>query len=189
MPFLDIGEVPSRTITQNITSFLSGPVSHHSKRLDQDDDSLQWLAVSPYKEKPHLLDLSAVEPAQALLARALTTMTSICDDYATASYTESFNWTEVMLSLKKHIACAKFHWKTRTFFVIVFRSQVKPHTDRSRLGDLDERSHAEAMRSGGLLKYWFGVPDSNYRNLATCKSLDSPEWTSMLIASRCMEHS
>lgn len=186
MPFLDIGEVQSLTTTQDTTSFLSAPTLNHSKKLDQDGELHEWLIVSPYSEKPHLLDLSAVEPAQALLARALTIMTPVCDDYATAPYTESFNWTEVMLSLKKFIACGNYHWKTRTFFIIVFRSQVKPQTDRSRLGDLDERSHAEAMRSGGLLKYWFGVSDSNYRNLATCKSLDSPEWTSRLIASRCL---
>ena len=187
MPFLDVGGVRSPTATVDATSFLGGPISDHSKEIDQDGES-QWLVVSPYSNKPHLLDLSAVEPAQALLARALTTMTPICDNYATAPYTESFNWTEVMLSLKKFVTCGNYYWKTRTFFIIVFRSQVKPQTDRSRLGDLDERSHAEAMRSGGLLKYWFGVPDANYRNLATCESLDSPEWTSTLIASRCLEY-
>ena len=189
MPFLDIGEVRSRTTTDNATSFPREPALNHCKKLDGDGKSPEWLAVSPYSEKAHLLDLNAVEPAQALLARALTMMVPIRDDYATAPYTESFNWGEVMLSLKKFLACGNYHWKARTFFIIVFRSQVKPHTDRSRLGDLDERSHVEAMRSGGLLKYWYGIPDSNYRNLATCKSFGSPEWTPTLIASRCLEYS
>jgi len=32
----------------------------------------------------------------------------------------------------------------------------------------DKAAHAEAIKSGGLLKYWFGIPDENRRNLATC---------------------
>ena len=39
----------------------------------------------------------------------------------------------------------------------------------AELADLvNRRSHAEATQSGGLLKYWFGVPDTEGRNLATC---------------------
>lgn len=39
----------------------------------------------------------------------------------------------------------------------------------AELFDLVNRhSHAEATQSGGLLKYWFGVPDTEGRNLATC---------------------
>lgn len=52
--------------------------------------------------------------------------------------------------------------------IVVFRSQVPPTTSRHALGELDQRSHAEAMKSGGLLKYWFGMPDADGRNLATC---------------------
>jgi len=52
---------------------------------------------------------------------------------------------------------------------VVFRSQVLASTDPTHLAVLDERSHAEAMNSGGLLKYWFGIPDGGHRNLATCE--------------------
>lgn len=62
-----------------------------------------------------------------------------------------------------------FDWEEQNFYVVVFRSQVPPTTDRSHLGTLDERSHVEAMEGGGLLKYWFGTPDATGRNLATCK--------------------
>jgi hypothetical protein len=37
---------------------------------------------------------------------------------------------------------------------------------------LDYESHREACESGGLLKYWFGGPSEERRNLATCKHLD-----------------
>lgn len=57
--------------------------------------------------------------------------------------------------------------------IVVFRSQVPPTTSRHALRDLDQESHAEAMKSGGLLKYWFGMPDADGRNLATCKLISS----------------
>ena len=41
--------------------------------------------------------------------------------------------------------------------------------DREKLFVLDKNSHAEAVRSGGLLKYWYGEPDAEGANLATCK--------------------
>ncbi|KAL8790596.1 MAG: hypothetical protein Q9195_006276 [Heterodermia aff. obscurata] len=134
----------------------------------RNNDSEILLVVSPYTDEAHLLDLSTIEPAQALLAKALTWMVPIRDDYATACYTESFNWIEVMHALKTLVAAADFHWRTRTFFIVIFRSQVKAATDYSHLGELDRRSHIEAMKSGGLLKYWFGTPDADGRNLATC---------------------
>jgi len=40
--------------------------------------------------------------------------------------------------------------------------------ERLEREELDEGSHAEATKSGGLLKYWFGMPDEDGRNLATC---------------------
>ena len=60
-------------------------------------------------------------------------------------------------------------WPHQSFYIVVFRSRIPPTTSRLQLGELDERAHAEAMQSGGLLKYWFGVPDGEGRNLATCK--------------------
>ena len=94
---------------------------------------------------------------------------AIRPDYATASYTSAFNWSEVLECLKSLLkANVGYQWKEQFFYIVVFRSQIPPSTDRSHLLSLDELSHAEAMQSGGLLKYWFGVPDENGRNLATC---------------------
>ena len=116
--------------------------------VEESNDSDILLVVSPYTEAAHLLDLSAIEPAQGMLAKALTRMAPIRDDYATACYIESFNWIEVMLALKTVLAAADFYWKTRTFFIVIFRSQVKAATDHTLLGELDRRSHIEAMNSG-----------------------------------------
>ena len=169
MPFLDGSDTGGSGAVSFIPTLEGSKPSHGSKK-DLDEDSQEWLTVSPYIERPHLLNLSTAERAQGLLARALTLMTPIREDYATAAYSESFNWSEVILALRALVHATNVHWEARSFFIIVFRSQVKPQTDRSHLGDLDQRSHAEAMSSGGLLKYWFGVPDDNYRNLATCES-------------------
>lgn len=163
MPFLDSEERRSRNDDHEAIPLFDGKASKHNRRLQQG-----WFAVSPYIQKAHLLDLSTTEHAQGLLAQALTLLVHIREDYATAVYIESFNWNEVMLALKALIVTTGFHWDSRIFFIVIFRSQVKPETDRSHLADLDRRSHAEAMESGGLLKYWFGVPNSNRRNLATC---------------------
>ena len=134
------------------------------------DASGTLLVVSPYLNKPHLLDLQALSKPVQLLAKSLTLLQPIRTDYATAPYLDSFNWTAVMETLQKLCkAELGYHWEPQAFYVIVFRSQIPPSTDRSYLGLLDEISHAEAMESGGLLKYWFGVPDENGRNLATCE--------------------
>ncbi len=50
------------------------------------------VAASPYTDNDHLLDLWTVAKESQLLARALTHLQSIRDDYATAPYIESFNW-------------------------------------------------------------------------------------------------
>lgn len=45
----------------------------------------------------------------------------------------------------------------------------KSATCRKELADIDLHTQVGANESGGLLKYWFGVPeDPHGRNLATC---------------------
>ncbi|MCJ1441306.1 MAG: hypothetical protein MMC23_001792 [Stictis urceolatum] len=128
------------------------------------------LVVSPYTSDAHLLDLNSVSLPCQLLAKALTTMKAVREDYATASYLESFNWSSIIQELRRLLQAEEsFRWRQEeSFYIVVFRSQIPPTTDRSHLGALDEQSHAEAMEGGGLLKYWFGIPDITGRNLATC---------------------
>ena len=126
------------------------------------------LVVSPYATTPHLLDLRKLEESPRLLAKALTVLQSVREDYATAPYHLSFNWNAVTEQLKSLLETSKYQWTRQHFYIVIFRSQLPPTTDRIHLGQLDQNSHAEATKSGGLLKYWFGLPDANGRNLATC---------------------
>lgn len=127
------------------------------------------LVNSPYTSQDHLLHLGSVGKPQRLLAKALTVMAPLRDDYATAPYSDAFNWSSVINALKALVGAESYAWKDQSYYIVVFRSQVPPSTNRSHLAALDKRSHAEAMESGGLLKYWFGTPDVNGRNMATCK--------------------
>lgn len=131
-------------------------------------DSL--LVVSPYTAHPHLLDLKRVGTPQQLMAKALTVMASLRHDFAIAPYDEAFNWPTVINALRGLVHDDGFSWQRQEFHVIVFRSTLSPTANYRRLGDMDEKAHIEATKSGGLLKYWFGEPDVDGRNLATCKS-------------------
>lgn len=145
-------------------------VSHTSNTTSQlTGASDNLLVVSPYLTRPHLLDLHSLSKPVQLVSKALTLLKPTRADYATAPYLDSFNWVAVMERLRG-LCEAEIDqpWESQAFYVIVFRSRIPHCTDRSYLGALDELSHAEAMESGGLLKYWFGVPDEYGRNLATC---------------------
>ena len=135
--------------------------------------STESLTVSPYVERPHLLNLQYIAIPQQLLAMALVILRPAREDYATATYQDCFNWSEVIQMLKDILSANGHNWIHRSFYLVAFRSQVKATTDRSYLGALDKRAHAEAMNSGGLLKYWFGEPDNDGRNLATCKRIST----------------
>lgn len=141
----------------------------------QTPDLGSHLVVSPYSTSPHLLDLARLGESQRLIANALTVLQAVREDYATAPYHQSFNWDAVIGRLKSLIELSNYQWKRQHFYIVVFRSQIPPTTDRVYLGGLDQQSHAEATKSGGLLKYWFGVPDEKGKNLATCTLCCHPQ--------------
>jgi hypothetical protein len=124
---------------------------------------------SPYHSPSHLLDLRTLSLQPRLFARALALMEPSRPNYATADYLDSFNWPVVMAKLRS-LACEEgIQWSQQSFYTVIFRSKLNPNIDRDVLHRLDEESHREAAESGGLLKYWFGVPNGERRNLATCK--------------------
>ncbi|KAL2133134.1 hypothetical protein VTI74DRAFT_2866 [Chaetomium olivicolor] len=128
----------------------------------------RYLVVSPYDEREHLLDLDTLDAENQLLALSLTNLKCLREDYATAPYIETFNWPEIIDTIRA-LAQEKSHkWKKTSFFVVAFRSQIPPTTVYAELGTLDKAAHAEATASGGFLKYWFGTPNGEGRNLATC---------------------
>jgi len=133
------------------------------------------LVVSPYISPLHLLDLTRYSTSSQLFAKALTKFQPVRGDYATADYIESFNFPEVIETLRSLAKAEGYNWKKTDFYVVSFRSQLKPNADSERLFELDAFSHQEAMASGGLLKYWYGVKDQDRRNLATCMLLNPSE--------------
>lgn len=110
------------------------------------------LVVSPYDERPHLLDLETLDTANQLLARALVGMKCLREDYATAPYVDNFNWSEIVDSVHKLAELSDFKWAENSFYIVVFRSQIPPTTVYADLGVLDKAAHAEATESGGFLK-------------------------------------
>jgi hypothetical protein len=129
----------------------------------------RYLITSPYNSPEHLQDLTRLTLEYRIFSLALSVMRPIRDDYATAEYLESFNWDEVLGYVRRLSAVAGVSWKSKEFYAVIFRSRLKPEADRDLLGELDSGSHAEAVESGGLLKYWFGTATDERYNLATCK--------------------
>ena len=128
-----------------------------------------FLISSPYNEEHHLLDLTTLGLPNRLFAKALSVLRPIRPDYATAAYVESLNWPTVLSKLRELCTAADYEWTAHSFYVVIFRSKLKPVIDNTMLYELDLLSHGEATESGGLLKYWFGTPNEERRNLATCK--------------------
>lgn len=112
----------------------------------------RFLIQSPYSEIEHQLDLETLDHENATLAKALARLRATRDDYATAPYTESFNWSEVMTELRQIVKTSGKGFKEASFYIVAFRSQIKPSTEYSHLGELDKAAHAEAVASGGFLK-------------------------------------
>lgn len=139
------------------------------ERQYPDSETDTRLIASPYNDVPHLLDLAALETQDRLFALALAYLKPIRADYATAEYTDSFNWTEVFDLLRAFSAAEDHTWTSQSYYVVIFRSKLQPDIDSVRLHELDAHSHQEAVASGGLLKYWFGAKNDQHQNLATCE--------------------
>lgn len=128
------------------------------------------LISSPYNTPGHYLDLSTLRTPSLLFALALTALQPARPDYATAPYPLALNFPVVLSTLRSLLSTTSSPWPTTHFYVVIFRSILRPNVDQDWLYKLDFESHREACESGGLLKYWFGKADlgGERRNLATC---------------------
>lgn len=126
------------------------------------------LISSPYNNPGHYLDLSELDVPNQTFAKALAALKPTRPDYATAPYIEALDFGAVLQLIRRFAAESGYAWKEHTFYVVIFRSQLKTDIDSELLYKLDYESHREACESGGLLKYWFGKVDDDRRNLATC---------------------
>lgn len=129
------------------------------------------LVNSPYLEAEHQLDMMSLDIQDQLLARALTVLAPVTSSFATTTYQASLNWSHVFEKLRDLTTEQNHYFTKQDFYVVEFRSKLKADINRPLLFKLDKESHREATASGGLLKYWFGEPDAERRNLATCKYL------------------
>ncbi|KAJ2984879.1 hypothetical protein NUW58_g1511 [Xylaria curta] len=157
--------VPVTLASKTTVTVTTQAVATPATSLDEAED---LLVISPYTEREHLLDLRSLDTENAILAQALVHLKCLRPDYATAPYIDTFNWEEVMEQVKMLAQQKEHSWKGSSFFVVAFRSQIPPTTVYEDLGTLDKAAHAEATASGGFLKYWFGSPDKDGKNLATC---------------------
>ena len=135
---------------------------------DSDYHNSQWLVASPYLDQAHLLDLDTLEQQTRLFALALSHLKLATPNYAVVRYEDVFDFAALMFKLRSLAHQAGVEWKRQDFYVVEFRSKLKHEYDGERLAYLDKESHKEAVASGGLLKYWFGVPNVDQQNLATC---------------------
>lgn len=124
---------------------------------------------SPYDDHLDYLDLRELSKPDRLFALALRKIQPTRGDYATSTYMSTFNWHTIFETLGELCSEARVQWQNQTFYVVIFRSRLREGADRKVLGELDQMSHQEACASGGLLHYWFGSPDAEMRNLATCR--------------------
>ncbi|OWZ59403.1 hypothetical protein C351_00026 [Cryptococcus neoformans c8] len=124
-------------------------------------DSRQTLSESNGQVDP-LRDFTTrlphIDPASLALHQTLHHFKPLSNAYASLPYDKAFNWSS--LNLPKSTE--------REWYCVVFRSRRKPESANLSLYKADREAHEEAVRNGGLIMYWYGVPDKTGLNLATC---------------------
>ncbi|KAK5106146.1 hypothetical protein LTS08_000263 [Lithohypha guttulata] len=146
----------------------SYPAQPHERPPHSPSSYYPWLIVSPYTEPSHQLNLTTLDLQNQLLAQTLALLSTATPNYATTPYHKALNWPIVFNKLKHLCSEQNHNWTKTEFYAVEFRSKLKEGIDDDLLFRLDKESHREATASGGSLKYWFGVPDLERRNLATC---------------------
>ncbi|KAF8070171.1 hypothetical protein FPV67DRAFT_1486517 [Lyophyllum atratum] len=103
--------------------------------------------------------LPDIDPASLSLHKALHHFKPLDTDYVSKPYAEAFNWSQLVLPEDEE----------REWYCVVFRSKRKAGSDGGALYDADKLAHEEAVRNGGLILYWYGIPNQTTgMNLAMC---------------------
>jgi len=103
--------------------------------------------------------LPHIDPASLSLHHALHHFRPLDRSYSSKSYAEAFNWDELLLPVEEE----------REWYCVAFRSKRAAGSNSEALYAADAKAHDEAIRNGGLIMYWYGVPDERTGlNLATC---------------------
>jgi len=126
--------------------------------------SLPRSVPSPEVDSSHLpltteTRLPDIDPASLSLHKALHRFRPLSDAYADVPYAVGFNWDELELPANEE----------REWYIVAFRSKRKDGSDGGPLYKADKLAHEEAVRNGGLIMYWYGIPNTQTgMNLATC---------------------
>ncbi|KZP34485.1 hypothetical protein FIBSPDRAFT_923994 [Athelia psychrophila] len=111
---------------------------------------------SALSTETHLPD---IDPASLSLHRALHRFRPVSDAYADLPYAEGFNWADLELPEEEE----------REWYIVAFRSKRRDGSDGGPLYEADKLAHEEAVKNGGLIMYWYGIPNPETgMNLATC---------------------
>ncbi|KAI6113247.1 hypothetical protein EDD16DRAFT_1693798 [Pisolithus croceorrhizus] len=103
--------------------------------------------------------LPDIDPVSLSLHKALHYFRPLSSEYASLPYAGAFNWLALDLPLEEE----------REWYAVAFRSKRKAGSDSDALYEADRLAHEEAVSNGGLIMYWYGVPDPQTGlNLATC---------------------
>ncbi|KAG8749775.1 hypothetical protein FRC14_001107 [Serendipita sp. 396] len=103
--------------------------------------------------------LPSIDPVSLSLHKALHKFKPFDTQYASRPYGEAFNWANLVLPIEEE----------REWYCVAFRSRRKAGSESAPLYEQDRLAHEEAVHRGGLIMYWYGVPDPKTGlNLATC---------------------
>jgi hypothetical protein len=89
--------------------------------------------------------------------RACQQISPIYPDYATRPVQDGFSWASTLAG------CA-----FERLYLVVFRSIRRPSVDLELLREHDDRAYAEALESGGLLRYFKGEANERGECLSFC---------------------
>lgn len=124
------------------------------------------LPPHPDRLHPTATRLPDIDPASLALHRALHFLKPR-DGFAKLPYAEAFNWGEIGAAYRSDgVPRGEIE---REWYIVAFRSRRREGSDSAPLYEADRLAHEEAVQNGGLLMYWYGVPDPKTGdNLATC---------------------
>ncbi len=103
------------------------------------------------------MDPIRVEDAAIYATPPFDRLVPVSARYQTAPILEAFNWSYTLGDVE-----------SGRWYLIVFRSLRRPDVDNDVLTAHDDVAFAEAMRSGGLLRYYKGAMDRDRRCLSLC---------------------
>lgn len=140
-----------------------------------------FIISSPYSDSNHLLNIKDLAEPFRIIALALQMFEPIDGKYASQRYDAAFDLERVRKWINEYVKVNGVKFPQTSAYIIAFRSILKDEIindsqKRAFLSAMDKESHMLANLSGGLLKYWFGVPNpKTNQNLATCWWLSKAE--------------